>query len=64
MIENSGGVRLAWTPEELVNQIIMYLQDHSIDKPGRERIVREQLEFTDGLSGKRVADYIKNYLHR
>jgi CDP-glycerol glycerophosphotransferase (TagB/SpsB family) len=64
MIERSGGVRLAWTPDELIDQINMYLKDASIDRDGRRRIVAEQLEYTDGLSGKRAADAIRKYLYR
>jgi hypothetical protein len=61
-IENSGGVKRAWSMDELIKQTSDYLKNPALDKEGRARMVQEQVEFTDGKSGKRTADYIKSVL--
>ena len=62
-IEASGGVKRVWNMGELVEAVRRYLEDPSLDREGRKRMVEEQVEFTDGLSGRRTADYIKRILY-
>lgn len=57
-IERTGGVRLAYSLDELLAQINMYLENPSLDAQGRARVRREQIEFLDGNSGKRSAQKI------
>ena len=59
-IEKSGGVRLVWNMEELLQSLNAYLKNPAQDRAGRRKIVEEQIEFTDGRSGMRVAEYIKS----
>lgn len=61
-IEDSGGVKMVWNMDELISGIRDYLEHPERDHEGRERMVREQIEFTDSLSGKRTAEYIKKVL--
>jgi CDP-glycerol glycerophosphotransferase (TagB/SpsB family) len=57
-IVKSAGVRIAYSFDELIKYIHMYLEDPSIDKEGRARIVREQCYKLDGKSGERIANFI------
>jgi len=57
-VEASGGVWRVWDMPELIKATDMYLRNPNLHSAGRERMRREQIEFMDGLSGKRVADYI------
>lgn len=61
-ILRSGGVRVAHTREELVGAINAYMGDRSLDHEGRARIVQEQCYKLDGNSGKRIGDYINEYI--
>lgn len=61
-IEDSGGVSLVWNMEELLTAVDRYLKDPSLDREGRKRIVKEQIETLDDKAGKRVADFIKQTL--
>ncbi len=58
ILEKTGGVRLVYTPDELLRAVNEYLQDPSRDREGRARIRDEQIEFTDGKSGARTAEAI------
>jgi hypothetical protein len=51
----SGAVRIAQSPAEMIDLINNYLADPARDRAGRQRIVAEQCEFTDGRSAERVA---------
>lgn len=55
-VARSGGVRLASSPEALVEAVREYLDAPGTDGAGRERLVREQCFRLDGGSGRRVAD--------
>lgn len=61
-IEATGGVRLAWNMNELIEALNEYLKNPKLDFDGRERLRWEQIEILDGLAGKRVADFLKNSL--
>jgi hypothetical protein len=62
-IVGTGGFRIAYSIEDLIHYVNMYLQNRSIDQEGRERIRREQCWKLDGQSGRRVAEYILSYLN-
>ena len=51
----SGAVRIAQSPAEMIDLVNRYLGDPAGDAAGRQRIVAEQCEFTDGRSAERVA---------
>lgn len=61
-VEASGGVKLVWNMEEMIRAINAYLENPKLDKEGRDRLIREQVEFTDGQAGRRTAEYIKQVL--
>lgn len=58
-IERAGAVKLAYDINELIEHVNAYLADPMLCAAGRRMVRREQIEFTDGLSGKRTADFIK-----
>ena len=60
--EASGGIRLVRNIREMIEAINIYLKNPALDREGRKRMIREQIEFTDGLSGMRTAEYIKRAL--
>jgi len=61
-IEESGGVKLVGNMNELIKAVNAYLKNPKLDSKGRERLRQEQIVFTDGLAGKRIADFIKTFL--
>jgi hypothetical protein len=63
-IVKTGGVRIVNSIEELVQNINLYLQDPSLETSGRERIRRDQCWKLDGKSGRRIAEYILDYLYQ
>jgi CDP-glycerol glycerophosphotransferase (TagB/SpsB family) len=61
-LEDTGGVRLVYDNNQLIDAINAYLKNPALDREGRERMRREQIQFYDGLCGKREADYVKNQI--
>ena len=61
-IERSGGVALAGSMDELISHLNAYLKNPRLHAEGRERMRREQIEFMDGKSGARIAEFIKKTL--
>lgn len=61
-LERAGGVALVHDNDELIAAINRYLEHPELDRAGRKKIIRDQIEFTDGLSGKRIAEFIKDEL--
>lgn len=57
-IMKTGGVRIAYNIDELVKYINMYLENPSLDKEGRKRIVDEQCYKLDGRSGERIGTHV------
>jgi hypothetical protein len=57
-ITRHGAVRVAETPAQLVDHIGRYLDDPSLDREGRRRVVLEQCEFLDGHASERVARFV------
>ncbi|MCA9994990.1 MAG: CDP-glycerol glycerophosphotransferase family protein [Anaerolineales bacterium] len=60
----TGGFRVAWAREDLINHIRAYLDQPSLDRNGRLRIVRQQCHNTDGRAGERVGQHILNILQQ
>ncbi len=58
----TNAVDLVNNRQELLDSINKYLDDPSVKSKERENLVKEQTTFTDGLSGKRIADYIINLI--
>jgi hypothetical protein len=63
-ITRHDAVRVADTPEQLVEQVGMYLNDAAIDREGRRRVVLEQCQFLDGRAAERVAGFVLDELAR
>jgi len=63
-LEATGGVRLVRSMEELVRAINGYLENPRLDAEGRKKMREEQIQFFDGLSGKRVAEEIKKVIYK
>lgn len=61
-IVESGAVRVSKTNEDLPQLINMYLKNPELDREGRKRIVRDYVEFTDGLSYKRSVDFLNEII--
>jgi hypothetical protein len=61
-ITRHGAVRVAESPAQLVEQVGRYLDDPSLDREGRGRVVHEQCQFLDGRSGERVAALVAGEL--
>lgn len=63
-IVDTGGVRLAYSPEELVDWVRRYLADPALDQEGRRRIVQEQAAPVDGRAAARTAECVLAYLEQ
>jgi len=59
----TGGIKLVGSGEELIEWINKYLENPSLDKEGRKRLVWEQCPFKDGKSGERIANFILNQMN-
>jgi hypothetical protein len=63
-VTRHNAVRVATTPEQLVQEVAHYLTDPGRDREGRRAVVREQCQFTDGRAAERVASYVVEELAR
>ena len=61
-ILSTGGCRRIESREAFLKAIGEYLQNPAADRPGRERIIREQCWNTDGKSSERIAQYLLGIL--
>ena len=61
-ITRHGAVRVAEHPGQLVELIGRYLDDPSLDREGRRRVVAEQCQFLDGHAADRVAAFVTDEL--
>jgi hypothetical protein len=61
-ITRHHAVRVAESPEQLVELVGGYLDDPSLDREGRQRVVREQCQFLDGRSAERAAMFVSDEL--
>ena len=57
-IIKTGGVRTAFSKEELIKYINMYLKNRNLDKENREQIIQNECGPFPGRAGERIADYI------
>lgn len=63
-IVQSGGVRLAHSPEELVRHVQAYLDDPTLDADGRRIIREQQCGRLDGKAGRRIAGHLLALVER
>jgi CDP-glycerol glycerophosphotransferase (TagB/SpsB family) len=61
-VVKSGGVRLAYNEKELIEWINKYLENPSLDRVGRKRMLEEQCYKFDGKSTARTAGYVLDFL--
>lgn len=61
-LEDTKGVKLVYNNNELIDSINAYLKNPALDREGRERMRNEQIQFYDGMCGKRIAEYVKKQL--
>lgn len=59
-----GAARLAHNLDEVKKYALMYLENPSIDKENRKKIVDKIIGFTDGLSYKRNVDFLNEILDK
>ncbi len=62
-IIHTKGVRVAYSPNELIDGINLYLQNPDLDKEGRRRIVEQECGPHQGSAGRRIADHILQVIH-
>lgn len=62
-IVKTGGVKIAYSIGELIDYTNLYLENPSIDAEGRKTIREEQCWKLDGNAGRRIAEYIVQYLN-
>ena len=62
-IISSGGIKVAYNFNDLNKYITMYLNDPSIDKMNRLKLVEEQCYKVDGKSSERMANSIREYIN-
>jgi CDP-Glycerol:Poly(glycerophosphate) glycerophosphotransferase len=55
-------VRIAPSPDSLIEDVAAYLADPTLDRVGRQRVVRDVCGFTDGRSTERVARAVLDFL--
>jgi hypothetical protein len=58
----TGAIDLVNSEDGLVDSINKYLDNPSLNSKERNTLVKEQTTYSDGLSGKRIADYIINLI--
>ncbi|MBI1974275.1 MAG: CDP-glycerol glycerophosphotransferase family protein [Candidatus Zambryskibacteria bacterium] len=58
----AGGIRLVDNEEELIHWVRKYLEDPSVDREGRKKLVQRQCEYTDGKSAERIALYLNKFI--
>jgi hypothetical protein len=63
-ITRQGAVRVAEDPAALVAWIARYLDDRSLDREGRRRMVVEQCQFLDGRAAERAAGFVVEELEQ
>jgi len=61
-ITSRGAVRVAKSPGELVRDVAGYLANPSLDAGGRQQVVLDQCQFTDGRSAERVVQLVLDEL--
>lgn len=59
----TGGIRLVKSEDELIEWLKKYLAHPDMDSAGRARLVQEQCAYTDGKTGKRIANFLFQQLY-
>ncbi|MEQ1500451.1 MAG: CDP-glycerol glycerophosphotransferase family protein [Parcubacteria group bacterium] len=59
---DTGGIRLVNNKEELMDWVNKYLINQNLDHEGRLKLISTQAQFTDGLSGERLARFVNDNL--
>ncbi|MDP2910309.1 MAG: CDP-glycerol glycerophosphotransferase family protein, partial [bacterium] len=62
-IVKTGGVRLVYSENELIDWINKYLENPAIDRENRKRMLEEQCYKFDGKSAERTANYVLKFLN-
>lgn len=62
-LEETAGMRLVDSMDDFISSVRFYLDHPEADREGRKKLVKTQVEFTDGLNGKRAADFILRELY-
>jgi CDP-Glycerol:Poly(glycerophosphate) glycerophosphotransferase len=55
-VVRAGAAQLATSPEGLREKLVNYLEKPDLDRPGRQRIVKQQFGRVDGLSAARLVE--------
>lgn len=58
----TGGIRIAHSEEELIRYMQAYLHDASLDREGRQKLVKEQCYKIDGKVAKRILSAIQEII--
>jgi CDP-glycerol glycerophosphotransferase (TagB/SpsB family) len=61
-ITSRSAVRVADSPDAMVDSVRRYLEQPSLDAEGRRQVVRDQCQFTDGQSSARVVKAVLDEL--
>ncbi len=61
-IISSGGIKVAYNFNDLFDYIGMYLNDPTIDKNNRLKLVKDQCYKIDGKSSERMANSVREYI--
>jgi hypothetical protein len=59
-----GGIRLVNNENELIEWVRKYLENPSLDRDGRRRLVERQCKYVDGKSVDRITSYINSFLNK
>jgi CDP-glycerol glycerophosphotransferase (TagB/SpsB family) len=57
-VTSRHAVKVAQSPDELVDAVAAYLANPSLDAAGRKQVVLDQCQFTDGRSAERVVGLV------
>ena len=61
-LERSGGIKLVYSTDELIDAINLLLKNPAEGREGRLEMKRQQIQFFDGQNGRRAADFIKSQI--
>jgi hypothetical protein len=59
----TGAIKMAGSESALIEAVKGYLNEPSLDRDARARLVREQCVYTDGRCGKRIGDFLLAKVH-
>src|SRR3989338_5977998 len=59
----SGGIRVVNNKQELIDWTKKYLSNPKLDGNGRARLIKKEVQFTDGKSGERIGKFILKVLN-